>query len=96
MFYAGSDNGGQRSGHQLGYAWSEDGCNWVRHPLNPILGNLLSWESAGVLNPTVVRDDQGYKLWYGGVEHDELRDRFGNLRGSFPFRALQRRAEHRP
>ena len=66
MFYSGSDNGGQRSGHQLGYAWSQDGCNWVRHPLNPILGNLLSWESAGVLNPTVVRDRDGYKLWYSG------------------------------
>ena len=56
MWYGASDSGNFRNGQQIGYAWSEDGCSWQRHELNPILTNLLSWESAGIYSPTVIQD----------------------------------------
>jgi len=66
MWYVGSDNGGGRSGHQIGYATSPNGCDWERHPLNPVLRSVLPWETSGVVSPAVVHDGTDYEMWYGG------------------------------
>ena len=48
---------------RIGYAWSEDGLSWTKHP-EPVLGprppNYLFY----VINFNVVFDGFGYHLWY--------------------------------
>jgi uncharacterized repeat protein (TIGR01451 family) len=42
-----------------------------KYPSNPVLGTgaVGSWDSAGVLAPTVLKDGGSYRLWYTGIDH---------------------------
>jgi len=54
---------------RIGYATSTDGFNWTKFALNPVLdaGVPGTWEDGGVDDPTVIKDDGIYMLWYTGV-----------------------------
>ena len=65
MWYSGSD------GHNwnIGYADSDDGRNWTKHPANPVLRRRgEGWESLGTLLPYVQFNGTGYRMWYTGVD----------------------------
>lgn len=62
---------------RIGYAVSEDGATWLRHPYNPVLnlGPSGSWDDRHVYYPHVVKDDSLYRMWYTG--HDGTNWRVG-------------------
>jgi len=62
MWYGTNQNG---SYTQIGYATSNDGINWSRHP-EPVvsLGLPGSWDDEDVETPTVVKYNGMYHLWY--------------------------------
>ncbi len=51
----------------IGYAVSNDGMHWRKYPGNPVIVNGLpgSWEPQ-VTEPTVIREDSLFKMWYNG------------------------------
>jgi beta-1,2-mannobiose phosphorylase / 1,2-beta-oligomannan phosphorylase len=53
---------------QTGYATSEDGLAWTKHPDNPVLpvGNAGTWDSSNALITAVVADGGGFRAWYWG------------------------------
>ena len=56
---------------QIGYATSEDGVIWSKHPRNPVLPfGDNAWDRFGVYRPAVVFDGQIYRMWYTGVGED--------------------------
>ncbi len=62
-------------GQQTGYAYSTDGINWSKSPLNPVLtkGNFSDWDHNLASFPTVLFDDDGtLKMWYTGRNKDTL------------------------
>lgn len=50
---------------QIGYAESEDGLSWSRHP-EPVLSPGAQWESWLVYNPSVLFDGSAFHMWYTG------------------------------
>ncbi len=70
MWYAGSSDSGPLGLYSLGYAFSADGINWIKHPANPVLvaGSSSSWENAGPEGPTVIKDGDTLKMWYMGLD----------------------------
>ncbi len=57
--------------YRLGYAESEDGLNWRRHP-EPIMdvGPRGSVDDRGILRPAVVREGNGYRMFYASLDMD--------------------------
>jgi predicted GH43/DUF377 family glycosyl hydrolase len=73
MWYGGGDNDTYYS-QQVGYATSQDGINWIKSPLNPILtrGNTGDWDEILASFPSVLNDSGNYKMWYTGRNLDPL------------------------
>jgi predicted GH43/DUF377 family glycosyl hydrolase len=71
MWYAGYDGSKMR----IGYATSNNGLVWNKHPLNPVLnvGKSGSWDAMGVSNPTVLYDGAQYRIWYVGYDGSKMR-----------------------
>ncbi len=65
MWYASS-----RPQPQIGLALSKDGIYWHAYNDQPVLrrGTDGTWDDEGVYEPSVVRDDGGYKLYYSGYD----------------------------
>jgi predicted GH43/DUF377 family glycosyl hydrolase len=63
MWYGGFDGR-----WRIGYATSQDGVRWERHPANPVIdsGPAISWEGFGVLPGQVLFDGAAYHMWYTG------------------------------
>jgi len=59
---------------QVGYAYSSDGINWTKSPLNPVLerGNLGDWDATIASFPSVIDDNGQFKMWYTGKDVDPL------------------------
>ena len=69
MWYSGStDWAGTPPAYdwKIGYAESDDGLNWIKHPGNPVVGPRGDWESRYVFAPSVLFDGDTYHLWYAG------------------------------
>jgi predicted GH43/DUF377 family glycosyl hydrolase len=68
MWYAASDGSALRTG----YATSDDGKNWSKHPDNPVLdvGAAGAWDEQEVSCPHVIMDGTTYKMWYTGKDND--------------------------
>lgn len=54
---------------RIGYATSEDGINWTKYSVNPVLSTLTppynpAVDSNGPWAPDVVFDSTGYRMWY--------------------------------
>jgi predicted GH43/DUF377 family glycosyl hydrolase len=58
----------------IGYATSTDGINWVKPSNSPVLdpGTTGLWDYSYVSNPTVILQDNRYKMWYSGCTNDEI------------------------
>lgn len=68
MWYAGSDDVLGFGRTQIGYTWSLNGISWFRYaPRRGILSAELFWESGIVVSPTVIKDDNEFKMWYGAA-----------------------------
>ncbi len=52
----------------LGYAVSTDGTNWLVYAKNPVMriGSSGSFDAVGILDPFVIKDGTGYRLYYTG------------------------------
>jgi len=63
--YSSVRGGSGPSGWYIKMAKSRDGINWTKHP-DPVLIRSYSWEEAGVLEPSVIydEDEQIFKMWY--------------------------------
>ena len=48
---------------QIGYATSDDGIVWVRHPNNPIITEPREW-GYGIYGGSVLKYNENYHLWY--------------------------------
>lgn len=59
--------GGFPSSTKVGYATSEDGKTWSKHP-DPVLqvGPSPNWDYSMIVPHTVVKEDSIYKMWYWG------------------------------
>ena len=51
---------------RIGYAYSTDGINWTKSPSNPIISPAGGWESLNLGEPSVLKQDGVYKMWYLG------------------------------
>lgn len=66
MWYAGENfSTGQQN---LGYAFSPDGINWVKHPANPVI--LTDPWNISLVFPSVILHGNNYHMWYGGFTFD--------------------------
>lgn len=68
MWYTGLTGSRGLDGGNIGYATSSDGKNWTKYADAPVMeaGPFQSWEDSGVMSPTVIKTDTGYKMWYCG------------------------------
>ena len=49
----------------IGYATSNDGVNWIRHPAPVLLSNdSLDWGYPNIAPGTVIKEENIYKMWY--------------------------------
>jgi predicted GH43/DUF377 family glycosyl hydrolase len=60
MFYTGRN----APYNKIGLATSPDGLNWTRYSSNPVLQATESWEAYGVAVPSVIYEDNMFKLVY--------------------------------
>lgn len=53
---------------QIGYATSSDGLKWAKNANNPVLtyGTAGEWDEHSVEQPTVIREDNKYHMWFAG------------------------------
>jgi predicted GH43/DUF377 family glycosyl hydrolase len=74
---------------RLGYAESEDGLNFTKTPLNPVLDLGLpgTWEDNLVDEAAVIKDGSSYKMWYSG--HDGLSYRIGYATAAYGSRFIK-------
>ena len=64
MYYSGRSS--SNSDWSIGLATSSDGTHWTKHFSNPIIKESLYWENNGVSYPTVIKEDNLYKMVYSG------------------------------
>lgn len=62
LYYSASSN--SYSEYKIGVATSTDGINFTKFNGNPIIAKTQSWESEGVMNPSVIYDDGMFKMVY--------------------------------
>lgn len=67
MWYAGQYFNSYR--YDIGYAYSSDGTNWIKHT-NPVMqvGVSTQWDNGFLEGPSVIKDGNTYKMWYGGYD----------------------------
>lgn len=65
MWYAGQYYNEYR--YDIGYAYSANGVNWEKHG-TPVLtvGEPSSWEGGFIEGPSVIKEENGFKMWYAG------------------------------
>ena len=63
MYYLGRNSGQSK----IGLATSSDGINWTRYPGNPILQKDANWEGSGVSYPSVIYENNIFKMVYMNV-----------------------------
>lgn len=66
MFYVGEDGDGVPG---IGTARSKDGVtDWQRNPANPVIaGTDGFWDWRGAGKASVLRSEEGYRIWYKGI-----------------------------
>lgn len=65
---------GDEAIYRIGHATSQDGIRWTKDRNNPVIRpvdfSTNDWNSWGVLEPTVIREDGIYKMWFDGLVVD--------------------------
>ena len=58
----------------IGYAWSDDGVTWHKHPSNPVLerGAPGEWDVGHIQPGAVLWDGTTFHMWYGGCVSGDL------------------------
>lgn len=71
MWYTGDIEPLEKKEHSaIGFAWSEDGIEWTKHPA-PVLEPLVDgFDNMAVYDPTVIYDNGEFKMWYIGVNEE--------------------------
>lgn len=69
LWYSGFDGKHLR----IGLATSKDGITWAKYSNNPVLdlGAMGSWDSHSIYNPTVLKVEDRYYMWYSGVSLED-------------------------
>ncbi len=94
MWYLGTRNLG--TGGNIGYAYSSDGINWTKyndpatteHPYadsDPVFtGSGESWDEINRQQPTVIKKDSLFEMWYSGIGNNSNfpRQNFGYAHSS--------------
>ena len=62
MYY--NTDSGSSAGLKIYLATSTDGINWTRYSGNPILAKTQSWEGTGIAYPSVIYDNNQFKMIY--------------------------------
>ncbi len=60
-------SGGNNIWESIGYANSEDGLTWIKHP-TPVLERGTAWEDWIVAYPEVLFDGTTFHMWYWGIQ----------------------------
>ncbi|MFC2101967.1 tetratricopeptide repeat protein, partial [Bacteroidota bacterium] len=76
MWYVGFDK--RDSTTKIGFAWSENGLKWTKHP-EPLLkpGKEGEWDDAYLNNAEVYFDGIRYHMWYNGVNKRDWKTKVG-------------------
>jgi len=63
-------SGGRWNLLQVGYATSQNGTSWTKHPVNPVLpvGRDREWDDILIDRCSVISSDSYYKMWYAGYD----------------------------
>ena len=93
-FHSNGSNSPYPDLHEIGYATSKDGIEWELYPQNPVLaaGEQGSFESFGVFEPSVIKRNGIYEMWYGA---SPTLDIDGSVDGIKALRAYMARATSR-
>ena len=71
LFYAGE--AGDKGTYGIGHAYSSDGIDWERNPVNPIVANDKSaWNSEMTGGPSALFKDDRLYLWFFGSKRDDF------------------------
>jgi predicted GH43/DUF377 family glycosyl hydrolase len=73
------------SNSYIGAATSTDGINWTFINSNPILSATTAWEGMGVFYPTVIYDDEKFKMVYSNRTQTSL----GHAESATPFNFIK-------
>ena len=69
MWYAGYDG----KNYRILYATSDNGNNWVKKGVALDLGEKEDYDSIHVMEPMVIKEIDGYKMWYTGFDGNHYR-----------------------
>ncbi|MFH2019881.1 MAG: DUF2341 domain-containing protein [archaeon] len=75
MWYTGYDVSATDD-YKIGFAVSRDGINWSREATY-VLNTGATWETDSVMYPTVIFENNTYKMWYAGRNVTSLRYKLG-------------------
>jgi hypothetical protein len=67
MWYSAAEEPTLYTRYTIGYATSQDGVTWVRHPSAVLEPGPSSWDGYHVFSPGVVFDGVSYHMWYTGA-----------------------------
>jgi hypothetical protein len=67
MWYGAAEEPSLYTRYTIGYAASQDGVTWVRHPSAVLEPGPSSWDGYQVFSPGVIFDGVSYHMWYTGV-----------------------------
>ena len=56
--------------YKIGFAYSEDGINWTKHPTPVLEAEPGAWDEWTVEGHTVLRENGMYKMWYFGSDNE--------------------------
>jgi len=70
MWYVGGDNE-VPSTLRIGYATSNDGIHWIKHPRNPVMdvGESGSWDDGRIEMGDIRYNGSFYEMWYSGYNY---------------------------
>jgi hypothetical protein len=67
MWYNGWNNGSSSVTSRIGYAYSDDGIHWIKHPTYVFeKGVAGTWDEKSVGVGSVIKEDSVLKMFYGG------------------------------
>lgn len=75
FFHMWFDATGADNSTGIGYATSVDGITWTKQGTGPVLapGNAGEWDAGAVLNPMVIAEEGGFRMWYAGWDGTNTR-----------------------